>query len=116
LGTALSRMMSQMTAPQQNFGMPTVGSVVMVVPSALTVPAPARRQSLGASPLRGDSSKYQSWALAPGARPRSLGAAKGTGRRGMPRRQPSAFSQDLKGQVPIVVDEMTEASSSQGGG
>jgi hypothetical protein len=32
-----------------NFGMPTLGSVVMVVPSALTVPAPATRQSLGAS-------------------------------------------------------------------
>jgi len=47
-------------APQQNFGIPTPASVVIVRPSALTVPVPAIRQSLGASPFRGDSSKYQS--------------------------------------------------------
>ena len=33
---------------------------MIVRPSALTVPVPATRQSFGASPLRGDSSKYHS--------------------------------------------------------
>src|SRR5712692_8221867 len=56
-------------APQQNLGMPTPGSVMMVHPSALTVARPATRQSFGASPLRGDSSKYHKVTFVPGARP-----------------------------------------------
>src|SRR5437667_12533724 len=66
-------------APQQNFGIATPGSVLIVRPSALTVAVPAMRQSFGASPLRGDSSKYQSVAFAPGASPWSFGASNGTG-------------------------------------
>jgi hypothetical protein len=56
-------------APQQNFGIPTPGSVVIVRPSVLTVACPATRQSFGASPLRGDSSKYHKFTFVPGASP-----------------------------------------------
>jgi hypothetical protein len=72
------------TAPQQNFGIPTPGSVWIVPPSALTVAVPAIRQSFGASPLRGDSSKYQRCACSPGASPSSFGASNGTGCCGVP--------------------------------